>query len=58
MAHGSNPAQAEQDEEGMEVMRTMGRNMAWLLNCIALGKHSGIAFPIGENPHHRTDFIK
>jgi len=58
MVHGSDPVQAEQDEEGMEVMRTMGRNMGWLLNCISLGKQAGVAFPAGENPHHRSDFVR
>jgi len=58
MVHGSNAMQAEMDEEGMEVMRTMGRNMAWLLQCIDTGKRAGIAFPAAEDPRHRTDFIR
>jgi len=32
MAYGQTPGQAEQDEEGMQTMRTLGRNMAWMLN--------------------------
>jgi len=31
MAYGQTPGQAAQDEEGMQTMRTLGRNMAWLL---------------------------
>lgn len=31
MAYGQTPGQAEQDEEGMQTMRTLGRNMAWLI---------------------------
>ena len=31
MAYGQTPGQAERDEEGMQTMRTLGRNMAWML---------------------------
>ena len=31
MAYGQTPGQASQDEEGMQTMRTLGRNMAWLI---------------------------
>ncbi len=31
MAYGQQPGQAEQDEEGMQTMRTLARNMAWML---------------------------
>lgn len=58
MAHGSNAAQAEQDEEGMEVLRNLGQNMAWLLRCIELGKQNGVTFPVPGEPKHRTDFIR
>ena len=36
--HGNNAEQAVQDEEGMQVMRTLARNMAFLMKSIALGK--------------------
>ncbi len=58
MVHGSNAAQAEQDEEGMQVMRNLGRNLAWMLACIELGKKGGATFPAGEKPRLRTDFIR
>ncbi|HNW86251.1 MAG TPA: flavodoxin family protein [Candidatus Limiplasma sp.] len=58
MAHGSNAGQAEKDEEGMEVLRTLGRNMAWMLRCIEQGKQAGIVYPAAETEHHRTDFIR
>jgi multimeric flavodoxin WrbA len=58
MVHGSSGAQAEQDEEGLQVMRNLGRNMAWLMRCIRLGKESGQAFPAPEAPGKRTDFIR
>lgn len=31
MAYGQTPGQAERDEEGMQTMRTLARNMAWML---------------------------
>jgi len=55
--HGSTPEQVVQDEEGMQTMRTLGNNMAWLLKCIEAGREKGILFPEGEKPL-RTDFIR
>ena len=37
-AHGSTPGEVEQDEEGLRTMRTLARNMAFLMKSIALGK--------------------
>ena len=42
MVHGNSPEEVEQDLEGLMVMRTLGRNMAWLLRCIEAGKAAGI----------------
>ena len=36
--HGLLPGEAEQDEEGMQTMRTLARNMAFLMKSIELGK--------------------
>lgn len=36
--HGAKPGEAEQDTEGMQIMRTLARNMAFLMKSIALGK--------------------
>ncbi len=36
--HGGNAEGAEQDLEGMQTMRALGRNMAFLIKCIRLGK--------------------
>lgn len=55
--HGSSPEQVKKDEEGMQTMRTLARNMAWLLKCIEAGKNSGIAFPEAE-PKITTSFIR
>ena len=36
--HGREPGEASQDAEGMQTMRTLARNMAFLMKSIALGK--------------------
>jgi len=38
--HGNNAQQAQQDEEGMLMMRTLARNMVFLMRSIALGKET------------------
>ena len=55
--HGSTPEQVRQDLEGMQTMRTLGNNMAWLLKCIDAGKKAGIEIPERETPQ-RTNFIR
>ena len=55
--HGSNPAEVKQDEEGMQTMRQLGRNMAWLLKCIEAGRAAGIPDPVKEVPV-MTNFIR
>lgn len=36
--HGTNPGEVIQDEEGVQIMRTLGKNMAWLLKLVEYGK--------------------
>lgn len=55
--HGSNAEEVVKDEEGMQTMRTLGNNMAWLLKCIEAGKEKGITFPERE-PVIRTNYIR
>ena len=55
--HGNTPEEVLQDEEGMQTMRTLGENMAWLLKCIAAGKAAGVPMPVRETPK-RTNFIR
>lgn len=55
--HGSTPDDVRQDAEGMQTMRTLARNMAWLLKCIEAGRTQGIEFPQPE-PIIRTNFIR
>ncbi len=57
MAFGSNAEQVSTDEEGMQTMRALGQNMAWLLKCIELGKEQGITPPTYEQKV-KTNFIR
>ncbi|ADL53852.1 flavodoxin family protein [Clostridium cellulovorans] len=57
MVHGSNPEEVTQDLEGMQTMRLLGKNMAWLLKSIEAGKKAGIALPERE-PRTMTNFIR
>lgn len=57
MVHGNTPEQVAQDLEGLQIMRTLGRNMAWLLKCIEAGKNTGVSLPENE-PRVRTNFIR
>ncbi len=57
MVHGNTPEEVRQDLEGMQTMRTLGNNMAWLLKCIEAGRNAGIDFPTRE-PGIFTNFIR
>jgi len=50
MAYGQTQGQVEQDEEGMQTMRTLGRNMAWMLRQLS-GRPE-------QEPHVWTNFIR
>ena len=56
MVHGNTPEQVLQDEEGLQIMRTLGKNMAWLLKLIANGNENGIRIPEAEK-RVSTNFI-
>ncbi|MGN0301659.1 MAG: flavodoxin family protein, partial [Anaerotardibacter sp.] len=45
MVHGSNPEDVLKDEEGLQIMRTLGRNMAWMIKSIEAGKNAGVEQP-------------
>ncbi len=58
VVHGNSPEEVRRDEEGMQTMRTLGRNMAWLIKCIAAGKAAGVEFPPREAKFAFTNFIR
>jgi multimeric flavodoxin WrbA len=58
MVHGAKASDAAEDPEGLQVMRNLGRNMAWMLKLIALGKENGLPFPAPEQPRMWTNFVR
>lgn len=54
--YGREKGEAAQDEEGMQTMRTLARNMVFLMKSIALGKEQ-YGVPQRE-PFQRTNFIR
>lgn len=54
--HGNRPGEVEQDAEGLQTMTNLGKNMAWLLKCIQLGKENGVCPPRNDKVY--TNFIR
>ena len=54
MVYGNTPEEVRQDKEGLQTMRTLGRNMAFLMKSIALGK-AQLGLPEKE-PVQQTNF--
>lgn len=57
MVYGKTPDEVRQDEEGLQTMRNIGHNMAYLLKCMLAGKEQGI-LPPQNNVSVRTNFIR
>lgn len=57
MVHGNAPEDVLRDEEGLQTMRVLAKNMAYLLKCIDAGKKAGIPLPEKETPI-ATNFIR
>jgi len=55
--HGTCAEEVLQDAEGLRIMRTLARNMAWFLNVKKAGEEAGISPPKTEPPA-RTNFIR
>lgn len=55
--HGMTPGEALQDAEGLQTMRTLARNMAFLMKSIQLGKEA-FGLPSPDEPHQITNFIR
>ena len=54
--HGFTPDDVRKDKEGLQTMRTLGENMAWLLRSIEAGRKAGVPAPVYE-PVTYTNFI-
>ena len=57
MAFGNSPEEVVRDEEGMQIMQTVGKNMAWIVKSIAAGRAAGVKQPVAE-PRISTNFIR
>jgi multimeric flavodoxin WrbA len=55
--HGRSAGEAEGDAEGLQTMRTLARNMSFLMKSIALGKEK-YGLPQKEETAQRTNFIR
>ena len=55
--HGSSPADVRQDEEGLQTMRTLGRNFAFVLRAMHQAEEQGLERPDPE-PRVWTNFIR
>ncbi len=55
--HGGNGADVEQDEEGLQTMRMLGKNMAYALQCLQAGKQAGVVAPVPEKKI-KTNYIR
>ncbi len=54
--HGSNAEQILSDEEGIQLMRTLGRNMAWLMKTLEYGRKT--LPPPTPEPRIYTNFVR
>ena len=57
MAHGFTYEDAKKDKEGMQTMRRLAFNMAYVLECIEAGKEKGITYPTLEKKREVTNFM-
>ncbi len=57
MVHGLVASDAPKDEEGMQTMRNLAKNMIWMMRCIEAGKAAGVSYPDSESGAV-TNFIR
>ena len=57
MVHGTSPEEVKQDLEGMQTLRTLGKNMAWFLKVKEAGIKAGVEYPTQEE-RVSTNFIR
>lgn len=54
--YGTQPEEVQEDKEGLMTMYNIGKNMAWMLKCIELGKENGLRHP--DNEKIKTNFTR
>jgi multimeric flavodoxin WrbA len=55
--HGGAPGEAAQDAEGLQTMRRLGKNMAFLIKAIRLAKER-LPLPVLDEPRQITSFVR
>ena len=55
--HGNNPDEVLHDLEGMQTMRNLAKNLAWMMKCFEAGKVAGVPLPETERGN-QTNFIR
>lgn len=55
--HGNTKEEVEEDLEGLQTMRNLGKNMSYILKCIEAGKEKSLKEPIDDRTY-RTNFIR
>ena len=55
--HGAQPEEVARDAEGLQSMRILGRNMAYMLKCLEAGRKAGVGLPEKEQAVF-TNFIR
>lgn len=58
MVHGNTPEQVAEDEEGLQIMRQLARNLSWMVKSFALAREHGIEPPKPEAPRKWTNFVR
>ena len=57
ISHGLVAEDAKQDEEGMQTMRNLARNMIWMMRSFAVAKEQGVPYPDTEK-NVSTNFVR
>ena len=57
IVHGAKKGEAAEDAEGLQTMRNLARNLAWMLKCFEAGRQAGVKLPDSERTS-RTNFIR
>ena len=58
MVHGANADDVVKDEEGVQVLQLLGRNLAYVMKCLEAGRAAGLELPGIPQPAARTNFIR
>ena len=58
MVHGNKPEQVMKDEEGLQIMRHLARNLAWMVKSFSIARERGVLPPELEKDRKRTNFIR